>query len=83
MQNLVINYDSFQLSDGSIQLLYDQINNRYEMIVSKNDQKINMVLDAKSLASLSSFVTNFVSTNVSYISKPIVGWSKSGAVYED
>lgn len=83
MQNLVINYDSFQLNDGLLQLLYDQTNDRYELVVSKNDQKINMVFDTKSLASLSSFVSNFVSKNVSYISKPIVGWNQNGAVYED
>lgn len=84
MQNLVINYDTLQLSDGLVQLLYNIDNDTYEIVLSKQDQKINMVSGANELINLSRFVSNFVSTNTKYSApKPIVGWNENGAIYAD
>jgi hypothetical protein len=84
VQNLVINYDTLQLSDGLVQLLYNIDNDSYEIVLSKKDQKINIVSDANELINLSRFVSNFVSTNTKYsASKPILGWNENGAVYDE
>jgi hypothetical protein len=62
--------------------LYNIDNDGYEIVLSKKDQKINIVCGANELINLSRFISNFVSTNNKHsASKPIVGWNDHGAIY--